>query len=83
MTQKRFTVMDWQVGMEISDNHTGKDYNRLSDICDLLNEQHETITRLEKENEQLKQQVDEMITIFENSGLDYHISDELNEILNR
>ena len=37
--------MDWQVGMEISDNHTGEDYSRLSDICELLNEQHETIQR--------------------------------------
>lgn len=39
--------------------------------------------KLKEENEQLKQQIDEMITVFENSGLDYHISDELNEILNR
>ena len=41
------------------------------------------IKELSEENEQLKQQLDEMITIFEDSGLDYHISDELNEILNR
>ena len=35
---KRFTVRDWQIGMEINDDKTGKDYNRLTDICDLLNE---------------------------------------------
>jgi len=38
--------------------------------------------RLEKENKELKEQVDEMINIFNDSGLDYHISDELEEILN-
>ncbi len=40
------------------------------------------IERLEEENEMLKEQVGEMIDIFNNSGLDYHISDELEEILN-
>ena len=49
----------------------------------LLDKTHDKNCKLKKENEQLKQQLDEMITIFENSGLDYHISDELNEILNR
>lgn len=40
------------------------------------------IERLEEENERLKEQVNEMIDIFNDSGLDYHISDELEEILN-
>lgn len=40
------------------------------------------IERLDKENEILKEQVNEMIDIFNDSGLDYHISDELEEILN-
>jgi len=38
--------------------------------------------KLKKENKELKKQVDEMINIFNDSGLDYHISDELEEILN-
>ena len=45
---------------------------------EVLNE----LIKLEKENKELKKQVDEMINIFNDSGLDYHISDELEEILN-
>ena len=51
-----------------------KDKVRIEDIRHRLKE-------LQEENKQLKQQLDEMITIFENNGFDYHISDELNEIL--
>ena len=40
------------------------------------------LIKLERENKELKEQVDEMINIFNDSGLDYHISDELEEILN-
>lgn len=40
------------------------------------------IERLGEENDILKEQVNEMIDIFNDSGLDYHISDELEEILN-
>lgn len=54
-----------------------------NEACGIVYDLRESKLDLEDENEQLKQQVDEMITIFENSGLDYHISDELNEILNR
>jgi hypothetical protein len=40
------------------------------------------LNELNDENKELKKQVDEMINIFNDSGLDYHISDELEEILN-
>ena len=37
---------------------------------------------LREENEQLKQTIEEMIKIFNDSGLDYVLSDEMEEILN-
>ena len=50
MVGRRFTVRDWQIGIEINDDKTGKDYSSLTDICDLLNELHE-------ENQRLKRQI--------------------------
>ena len=54
-------------------HHKFVDYGE--ECCNLLND-------LAEENKELKEQVDEMINIFNDSGLDYHISDELEEILN-
>lgn len=53
----------------------GKDNLSVYDIVRLLNE-------LTDENEQLKSTVEEMIKIFNDSGLDYVVSDEMEEILN-
>lgn len=51
----------------------------LSDFRGFITMEHQ---KLKEENEQLTQQLNEMIDIFNDSGLDYHISDELEEILN-
>ena len=51
-------------------------------VCNYLNEQQTTISRLEDENERLRKQLNEMFDLFNASGLDYHISDELEEVLN-
>lgn len=48
----------------------------------ILDERLEFKSDCEKENELLKQQLNEMIDIFNNSGLDYVLSDELEENLN-
>lgn len=96
MTAKRFIynngfVCDNQTGScyEMFKNQDGRE------MADLLNHLHEqkqicrkqqvrqanSIHQLLKEKELLKSQVNEMIELFIDSGLDYHISDELNEIL--
>ena len=66
------------------DNETGRRFNFADDYChtDFLELVNAVIDDLRKENKELKKQVDEMINIFNDSGLDYHISDELEEILN-
>ena len=51
-------------------------------LCSLINGLNDKSNRLEKENEQLKSTVEEMIKIFQDSGLDYVVSDEMEEILN-
>ena len=51
-------------------------------LCSLINGLNDKSNRLEKENEQLKQTIEEMIKIFQDSGLDYVVSDEMEEILN-
>ena len=42
----------------ITDRQDGKDYVRMSDLVDLLNEQQATIQSLKEENEQLQKQLD-------------------------
>ena len=39
------------------------------------------VKHLKEENEMLKKQLNEMIALFNESGLDYHISDELEDCL--
>ena len=43
----------------ITDTEKDKDYLRMSDIANVLNEQQATITALKEENEQLRQVVEE------------------------
>ena len=52
------------------------------DYCNYIGDFEDDFIRLADENKELKKQVDEMVNIFNDSGLDYHISDELEEILN-
>ena len=70
MTDKRFIIDD---AGSLIDMHTRDTFDYVSDVCDLLNEQYETIQQLQhdasiliqanqdyrKENEQLKFQLDE------------------------
>lgn len=58
------------------------------EVVDLLNSQSKLISayqyefvKMRKENEMLKKQLNEMIALFSESGLDYHISDELEDCL--
>ena len=84
MTKKEKWIVDEDDGLRLfygDENFNGSAYP-CNDIV-FMKMIADKLNKLEDENEQLKQQVDEMITIFENSGLDYHISDELDEILNR
>ena len=76
MTAKRFMVDD---AGTLIDMHTRDTFDYVSDVCDLLNEQHETIQRLKqnidellsvdieeellKENEQLKQQLQSILKL--------------------
>ena len=53
MTAKRFMVDDCGT---LIDMHTRDTFDYVSDVCDLLNEQHETIQRL-------KQNIDELLTM--------------------
>ena len=81
---ERFTVD----GLTIAENSPkGRKYllehqGGVNALCNRINGLFDKSKRLEKENNELKEQVDEMINIFNDSGLDYHISDELEEILN-
>ena len=52
-------------------------YNELLGTNDLLDE----LNKLSDEKEQLKQTIEEMIKIFNDSGLDYMLSEEVEEIL--
>ena len=64
MNEKRFRLeVEDDMYYTIFDNQSTDEEDKLyglddEQICDLLNEQHETITRLKKENEQLKKDVD-------------------------
>lgn len=81
---ERFTVD----GLTIAENSpNGRKYlleyqGGVNALCSRINGLFDKSKRLEKENKELKEQVNEMINIFNDSGLDYHISDELEEILN-
>ena len=63
-----------------------QDWKACSSYCDEYKSKiislKDEVEGLIEENKELKKQVDEMINIFNDSGLDYHISDELEEILN-
>lgn len=77
---KRFTMdnpNDWD--FSITDNVTGKVYNCASNI--LMKELCVVVNTIVEENKQLKSTVEEMIKIFQDSGLDYVVSEEVEEIL--
>lgn len=77
---KRFTMdnpNDWD--FSITDNVTGKVYNCASNI--LMKELCVVVNTIVEEKKQLEQQLNEMIKIFQDSGLDYVLSDEVEEIL--
>ena len=61
MTEKRFTVIDWGIGMQITDHQKNKEYSNLDDICEELNVLHEQNQNLKflnnkyaKENKSLR-----------------------------
>ena len=72
MSNKRFTITKTQIGKLIHDNQTGLNTGDICILCDLLNEQQNTIDtyhsgnklmkrtidRLKDENEQLKKQLE-------------------------
>ena len=82
MTAKRFMIDDCGT---LIDMHTRDTFDYVSDVCDLLNEQHETIQRLNQnvdellfvnvekelleENEQLKQDRNALIHLLENQSM--------------
>ena len=87
---KRFTTNTYYIYDHFTENkwlcnevEAEEIVKKMNNLDTKARERSKALSKLQKENGQLKQQVDEMISIFENSGLDYHISDELNEILNR
>ena len=79
----------------IIDNETGEQLKHLSQFKEILNKQYSDIVQLNRKNEELKyaliqeqevsrelkSQLNIMIGIFNDSGIDYHISDELEDIL--
>lgn len=77
MTEKRFTAIPETVSYK--DNLTGERLcpKREKDYYAVLNK----MNKLSEENKQLKETVEEMIKIFDDSGLDYCLSDEMEKIL--
>ena len=82
MTEKRFSIWDCN-SMEnilntfVQDSEKeGQESTLLThqECCDLLNDFHE-------ENQTLKQQVNELIDLMIDSGIDFHISDEMEWML--
>lgn len=71
MSDERFIPNDYEY---IQDTKTGE-FKHWYLWLDFLNQ-------LSEENEMLKEQLNEMIVLFDESGLDYFISDELEKILN-
>ena len=59
MTVKRFMIDDCGT---LIDMHTRDTFDYVSDVCELLNEQHETIERLQKDNKILMDKMFEMRT---------------------
>ena len=53
MTEKRFIVTDWGIGMQITDHQKNKEYSNLDDICEELNALHD-------DNEQLQLEVNKL-----------------------
>ena len=62
MTTKRFMVDD---AGTLIDMHTRDTFDYVSDVCDLLNEQHETIQRLKIETEELNEDAMSYQTLYE------------------
>ena len=62
MTTKRFMVDD---AGTLIDMHTRDTFDYVSDVCDLLNEQHETIQRLKMETEELNEDAMSYQTLYE------------------
>ena len=76
MSEKRFIVENERT---VYDNLFHRGY-----VCSWKMDAEELVGLLNSlcdENEQLRQQLNEMFDLFNASGLDYHISDELEEIL--
>lgn len=83
MNEDRFTIevlteKHWQ----IEDNKTGEFANPVDGTTNVLKGLVNTMNKFYNENEQLKQTIKEMIDIIYDSGLDYVLSDEVEEILN-
>lgn len=83
MTEKRFTINSYSSydTTTIKDNSSTRVLSVI-DCVDELNYLNKVGNELYKKNEQLKSTVEEMIKIFNDSGLDYCLSDEVEEILN-
>ena len=87
MTEKRYKIIDTNVacsnGMEymLIRKHDGFD---VAQVCSKYTAKEivDELNSLAEENRLLREQLREMFDLFNNSGLDYHISDELEEILN-
>jgi len=85
MTEKRFTIIDgikkgthsgiWD--NQKQNNQRMGDELWVGEVVAMLNEG----VMIVEENEQLKQTIEEMIKIFNDSGLDYMLSEEVEEIL--
>ena len=85
MTKKRFTIIDgikkgthsgiWD--NQKQNNQRMGDELWVGEVVAMLNEG----VMIVEENEQLKQTIEEMIKIFNDSGLDYMLSEEVEEIL--
>ena len=95
MTEKRFVVEKYSVrDMSIDEKYANSSYHIgdkgiAQSLCDLLNGLNDENEQLkfaliqeQEVSKELKSQLDTMIDIFNDSGLDYYISDELEEILN-
>lgn len=76
--EKRFTHKKWYNERQLFDGDEAfaivDVYIQAEHICDKLNALHE-------ENVELKQQVNELIDLMIDSGIDFHISDEMEEML--
>lgn len=83
MKEDRFTIevlneKHWQ----IEDTETGEFANPVDGTTNVLKGLVKTMNKFYNEKEQLRQTVEEMIDILYESGIDYVLSDEVEEILN-